>query len=315
MLERAELRGGESALLYYGPGTDELTDEVGMEMIEAARLKKARVVIVATTDVASSGNEVPKTVSASPSRLGARAGLTWKAWRDGIDGLALYANYRDTFKPAAIDFGPEAEVDPLKPETARSVEGGARLDLLERRVRLEASVFRMDFENLVVATSVDGRPALRNAGTERFDGAEFEAEVRFSAHATARLNYAWHDARFRSYTQDFGGVPTRLDGNSLEMSPRNLASLGLSYRRSRWWIEAIGSYVGERYLDKRNTARAADYVTLDAAASVRLGETTLRLTGRNLTDRRDPVSESELGESQYYRLAARAVELSTAWDF
>ncbi len=50
MLERAALRGGESVLLYYGPGTRELADETGLEMIEAARLFKARMVIVTTTD-------------------------------------------------------------------------------------------------------------------------------------------------------------------------------------------------------------------------------------------------------------------------
>jgi acrylyl-CoA reductase (NADPH)/3-hydroxypropionyl-CoA dehydratase/3-hydroxypropionyl-CoA synthetase len=50
MLRRANLRGGEAVLLYYGPGTDDLTDETGMEMIEAARLMKARAAIVTTTD-------------------------------------------------------------------------------------------------------------------------------------------------------------------------------------------------------------------------------------------------------------------------
>ncbi|WP_234027072.1 AMP-binding protein [Erythrobacter sp. KY5] len=50
MLARANLRGGESVLLYYGPGSRELADEKGLEMIEAARLMKARMVIVTTSD-------------------------------------------------------------------------------------------------------------------------------------------------------------------------------------------------------------------------------------------------------------------------
>ena len=50
MLARAQLRGGESVLLYYGPGTSDLADEKGLEMIEAARLLKARMVIVTTSD-------------------------------------------------------------------------------------------------------------------------------------------------------------------------------------------------------------------------------------------------------------------------
>ncbi|WP_420392142.1 AMP-binding protein [Acuticoccus sp.] len=50
MLERAGLTGGESVLLYYGPGTRELADPAGLEMIEAARLAKARTVVVTSSD-------------------------------------------------------------------------------------------------------------------------------------------------------------------------------------------------------------------------------------------------------------------------
>lgn len=50
MLARAELRGGESVLLYYGAGSTELADPKGLEMIEAARLFKARIAVVANTD-------------------------------------------------------------------------------------------------------------------------------------------------------------------------------------------------------------------------------------------------------------------------
>ncbi|MGJ3230795.1 MAG: AMP-binding protein [Oceanicaulis sp.] len=50
MLTRAALRGGESVLIYYGAGSDELADPKGLEMIEAARLFKARIAVVAYTD-------------------------------------------------------------------------------------------------------------------------------------------------------------------------------------------------------------------------------------------------------------------------
>lgn len=50
MLDRAGVRGGDSVLLYYGPGTDALADETGLEMIEAVRQIKAHAVVVTTTD-------------------------------------------------------------------------------------------------------------------------------------------------------------------------------------------------------------------------------------------------------------------------
>jgi acrylyl-CoA reductase (NADPH)/3-hydroxypropionyl-CoA dehydratase/3-hydroxypropionyl-CoA synthetase len=50
MLRRAALRGGEAVLIYYGPGSAELLDEIGLEMIETARRFNARTVIATTTD-------------------------------------------------------------------------------------------------------------------------------------------------------------------------------------------------------------------------------------------------------------------------
>lgn len=50
MLRRAAVRGGEAVLIFYGPGSSELLDETGLEMIEAARLFNARSVVATTTD-------------------------------------------------------------------------------------------------------------------------------------------------------------------------------------------------------------------------------------------------------------------------
>ena len=50
MLRRAALRGGEAVLIYYGPGSTDLLDEAGLEMIEAARRFNARSVVATTTD-------------------------------------------------------------------------------------------------------------------------------------------------------------------------------------------------------------------------------------------------------------------------
>ena len=50
MLRRAQARGGEALLLYYGPGSRALLDETGLEMIEAARRFSLKTVVATTTD-------------------------------------------------------------------------------------------------------------------------------------------------------------------------------------------------------------------------------------------------------------------------
>ncbi|MBZ5497218.1 MAG: TonB-dependent receptor [Acidobacteriia bacterium] len=69
------------------------------------------------------------------------------------------------------------------------------------------------------------------------------------------------------------------------------------------------------FLNKRNTTLAGGYVTVGASFGYRFGKYELRLDGINLTDRRPPVSESELGDAQYYWLPARRLDLTLAYRF
>ena len=61
--------------------------------------------------------------------------------------------------------------------------------------------------------------------------------------------------------------------------------------------------------------RFHSYNTVEASLGYVFSDWTLRLAGHNLTDERPPVSESELGESQYYRLPARSMELTASHSF
>jgi len=46
---------------------------------------------------------------------------------------------------------------------------------------------------------------------------------------------------------------------------------------------------------------------LDAGVGYRIRRAEFRLDGRNLSNRRDAVSESEFGDAQYYRMPARTL--------
>jgi outer membrane receptor protein involved in Fe transport len=246
-------------------------------------------------------------------RPGASVGAIVTAWQRNEDSLALFANYRDTFKPAALDFGiGESEGGDLilKPETSRSIEGGLKGRFFRRRMEAEASGFLMQFENLVVPSNVAGVPGLINAGKERFQGFETEAAFFLPKNLMLRANYSLHDATFRNFL--FNG--TQLAGDRVEMSARNLAAVGIVYNPLRGIVGGITvNYTGGRYLDKRNTARAQGFASVDLGAGYRARRWELRVDVRNLTDQRDPVSESELGDVQYYLLPARRVEATFRW--
>jgi len=252
----------------------------------------------------------------SDTRLSGGVGGSFLAWSTRDAALWIYAGYKNAFKPAAVDFGPEAEGEILDPETAQTFEVGIKGSHLGGRLAWQASLFRMDFDNLVIAATVNGLPALRNAGQQRFEGFELEGRLALTDDLTVQAAYASHAAKFRDFVQEFDGVPTQLRGRRLEMSPDSLASLGLTWAPAHGLNGyVVGSYVGKRYLTKRNTASDDPYATLAAGLGYRVARGEVRIDGDNLTDERPPVAESELGESQYYRLPARSYRASFVWRF
>jgi outer membrane receptor protein involved in Fe transport len=268
----------------------------------------------------SQKNADPAADTVKDSQTNARAsssvGAVFNAWQRNQDSLNLYVNYRDTFKPAAIDFGiGETAGGPLilKPETSRSVEGGVKSRFLDRRVEWEASGFFMDFSNLVMATQGGG---LTNGGEERFKGFETGASVFLPKNFLARANYSFHDARFTDLVWDFGGDLTQLAGKRLEMSARHLAAVSLFYTPVRGFLGGVSmNYTGSRFLNKRNSAPAEGFPTVDLSAGYRTPRWELRVDARNLGDRRDPVAESELGDAQYYLMTSRRVDASFSVHF
>jgi iron complex outermembrane receptor protein len=230
-----------------------------------------------------------------------------------VDHVRLFANYKNTFKPAAFDFSLAENEGVLDPETSQNYEGGLKIRALEGRMDFEASAFRMDFANLVTPTIVNNLPALINSGKTRFKGVELETELRLPYSTLARATYSFHDGRFVDFVQDFGGVPTQLGGNRIEMSARHLASAGITYAPENGLTAyTTANYTGNRYLDKRNQSLAGAFTTVDAGIGFRQNRFELRVDGRNLTNRRDAVSESEFGDAQYYRMPARTIQTGVA---
>jgi iron complex outermembrane receptor protein len=254
-------------------------------------------------------------VTRNETRGSGSVGLSWAVWSRGSDAVELFADYRNTFKPAAIDFGPEPEADILNPETARSFELGTKTRWLDGRLGLDLSGFYMQMSNLVVPQSQNGVPGLANAGTLFFRGGEIEADWRVARDATVFASYARHELQFGDYVRDFDGVPTQLRGNFQELAPKNTGSIGFVLAPAHGWqVAASYDYTGKRFLNKRNTSIAESFEVVDASIGYRFDGWEMRLAGYNLTDSRDPVSESELGDGQYYRMPARTFEIGATFD-
>ncbi len=234
-------------------------------------------------------------------------GVSYRLWGEGGNQAVMYADWRNAFKPAALDFGPDYQPAVLLPETAKMYEVGFRGAAVDGRLSYQAEVFRLDFNNLVVPTDSG---FLTNAAASQLKGGELEARFRITDDLVVAANYAYHDAHFTQYLffDDAAGAYVDVAGKQLPLSPHHLASAGILYTPKQGFNSTlVVTYVGRRFLDEENIAPVGAYTTLDATLGYAFGRYQLSLEGTNLTDQRPPVSASEFGSESFYLLNARSL--------
>jgi outer membrane receptor protein involved in Fe transport len=252
------------------------------------------------------------------TRLAGSIGASYAVWRSRNDAVVAFADYRNTYKPAAIDFGPEAEPDILKPETAHTWEAGFKGQALGGRLHAEASYFDTRFQNLVISENINGLPGLANGGKQRFRGVEVEAQWSPTSDLSLSGSFAHHIARFTNFEVLAGdGSVDQLAGNRLQLSPKDVASAIATYAPKAGFQGSVTlRFIGSRFLDRENTIRAGSYATIDARAGRKLKSGWgIFVEGQNLTNRRDPVTQSELGEGQFYRFSGRRILATMSYGY
>jgi iron complex outermembrane recepter protein len=244
-----------------------------------------------------------ESVSKTMIRPSETLGVSYRLWAAGKDEAVAYADFRNAFKPSAIDFGPDYTPDLLSPETAQSYEAGVKGALADGRLTYQAELFLMNFNNLVVATSSG---ALANAAAEKLKGIEFETRYQVTADLALAANASYHDAYFTQYLFFDGDAAVDVAGRQLPLAPHVLAAAGLLYTPSTG-INAtiVAQYAGRRFLDEENLAPVGGYTNLDASLGYRFCHFVVSVDGNNLTNQRPPVSASEFGSESFYLLPAR----------
>ena len=305
-LDDKRLFAGQYAQLDLHP--DERLDILaGVRLNEVHEHKDASDLTLPPAEMASA------TVSKTLIKPSAMVGASYRLWRSGRNEIRAYVNYRNTFKPAAIDFGPDYTPDLLSPETADSYEAGLKGDALNGKLDYQLEAFQLNFTNLVVSTPSG---ALANAGGERLRGAELELHYNPSEILGLIATAAYHSATYTEYLFSGDVSTVNVAGRQLPLSPHLLASAGVIYTPVQGLSASlVEQYVGRRFLDEENTAPAGGFTTLHAQIGYTWGSYELTLDGTNLTNRRPPVTASEFGSESFYLLPARMLWVKTGYHW
>ena len=158
-----------------------------------------------------------------------RFGLEWQA----MDNVMLYASASRGYKSGGyqgIAGSAAGAITPYNPEFAWSYEAGAKTLWFDDRLRLNASVYKTDYEDLQVSQLVPlCCVVVGNAASARIYGAELEFLARPLPNWQVDGSYSFLDAQYVSFSPL---ATVNYSGNSLTRSPKHKFNLGVQYSHS-----------------------------------------------------------------------------------
>ncbi len=242
--------------------------------------------------------------TALPIAFAGKNAVSSKEWTPKIglnialnDDLFLFSSVSRGFKSGGFNFSSAPAVAEFDPEFLTAWEIGAKSHWLDKRLRLNSSVFYYDYKDLQVQSfSGVGSVVIDNAATAKIKGLELEANLIPLKNWQLDTDIAWLDARYKKYlnaSEDGGATAVDASGNRLNASPEWTSNITLryfqpftegmlSYRLNYYWQDKTF------YTPSNNRFKAQnDYTLINASISyLTLDEQlTFTLYGQNLTNK------------------------------
>jgi len=250
----------------------------------------------------------------------------------GLHRTTIFAGVHRGFSPPRAEdiIGNNGGVIDLDPEESWNYELGARTNPFAG-LQIEATVFRLDYENQIVPASLAGGVGslLTNGGQTLQQGFEASAVVESGAIFRSR-----HNVYFRSVftflpVAEFRGIrfssvtpAISITGNRLPYTPETLATYSVGYSHTKGinaFVENV--YVGGQFTDDLNTVASIangqrgriasqNYWNATANYTVEQIKTTFFVTLKNLTDRTYIVDRSRGILPSMGRIAQAGVKIN-----
>lgn len=136
----------------------------------------------------------------------------------------------------------------LKPETMWNYELGGDQYFFERRVKLSATYFHSDVEDMIDSKTLPNNDTEKqNVGEARIDGLEFGAEARPWDWTKLWANWTVMDTEIVSWEDNEAS-----EGNELPEVPLETINVGMDLTWEQFTFSVAGNYLGRIYTDELN---------------------------------------------------------------
>ena len=221
------------------------------------------------------------------NKVTSSASVKWNYSEDGMLYLSFAQGYKSGAFVSSVNFADPATI-PLEPEEADSWELGLKSQFFDNRLRVNTSVFSMDYKNLQVFRLVGSLLVGANAKATS-EGAEIDITGLVTENWTLQANYAYLDATYDTFED--GTI--NYSGNDLPRAPGDSFFLRSSYRTPLPggseidWVASY-AYSGSFYFDPANTPaeKEGSQGIIDASATWTSPQEQWNVTvwGKNLDD-------------------------------
>jgi len=225
------------------------------------------------------------------SEVTPQATLDWKITED----VFTYLTYSEGFKGGGYDDTPAnipQATTPFNPEKAKNYELGVKSTLWDRRVRLNADVFYMDYNNLqVTQTNAACLCNLTdNAASAKIKGVEAEFEFMPIDSLRFSLSGSYVDATYENFIESAIDPTTGLhldsSGNRLQRTPATQLSGGINWKLGMADFDLNYNWQSDMYWATDNIAKEPAYGLLDGRVGFGPDDKSWQVAvwGKNLTD-------------------------------
>ncbi len=252
------------------------------------------------------------------------------------DNLAVYARAAKGYRPGGPNFIPPGAGSTFPTQfgadTIVSYEVGVRAQTDDRSFVLDAAMFHLDWDNVLIASTVtiNGTPVGVNSNGQRARSQGFEATatLRPTRGLTVVVNGAYTDAKLRDDTVPASGglnLTGGLAGDQLPYSPKYAANVSADYDwqvsdTATAYIGASLRIMGDQTAGFNAAYRTAfgrrieidGYTTLDARAGLDFGKFSLSFYGRNLLNSYGVVSAGDYPFAVPVAVGGNAIPLLNA---
>lgn len=223
------------------------------------------------------------TFESNDDKVSGRAGLVYKPAENG----RIYLAWGNSFNPSAESLassggGLSATTESLEPEKNETWELGTKWELLDKRLELDAAIFRVTKDN-ARETMADGSTQL--AGKQRVQGVEVGVTGHITEQWDVFANYTFLDSETLKAADTAAGIAR--EGQALGNTPPRSLNLWTTYELPAGWTLGYGArYVSERNVSSSTTAKLPDYWVHNAMVAYRVNENLdLQLNVNNLFDK------------------------------